>query len=78
MRELWNRRPTRAEMRRLLLEIERARRVLDEIEQMRAAINRAWKADVGGQLTGLERLRCLLQEERVRIGILWDSQQVEK
>lgn len=33
-------------------------------------IDRAWKDNVGGQLVGLEQLRCLLQRERVRYGEL--------
>jgi hypothetical protein len=40
------------------------------LKTLRAAIDRAWKADVGGQLVGLETLRVRLQEERVRIGII--------
>jgi len=70
MRDLWRRYPDE-DVRRLLLEINHLRAVLTEIENLRAAIDRAWKADVGGQLVGLEVLRCRLQEERVRIGILW-------
>lgn len=70
MRELWlkHRDP---DVRRLLLEINHLPAVLTEIENLRAAIDRAWKADIGGQLVGLEVLRCRLREEPVRIGILW-------
>jgi hypothetical protein len=69
MRELWRKYPD-PDVRRLLLEINHLRAVLHEVESLRVAIDRAWKADVGGQLVGLERLRCRLQEERVRLGIL--------
>lgn len=69
MRELWRAFPD-PEMRRVLLEVEHLRGVLAEIETLRESIDRAWKADVGGQLVGLEILRCRLQEERVRVGII--------
>ncbi|CAH2802820.1 MAG: hypothetical protein PPHEINF_5375 [uncultured Paraburkholderia sp.] len=69
MRELWNRHRD-PDVWRLLLEIAHLRRVLTEIETLRAAIERSWKDEVGGQLAGLHMLRCRLQEERVRIGIL--------
>jgi hypothetical protein len=69
LRELWRKYP-QDDVRRLILEIMRSREVLADIDSMRASIDRAWKADVGGQLTGLERLRVLLQQERVRVGII--------
>jgi hypothetical protein len=69
MRELWRAYPD-PDVRRLLLEIVHLRRLLGEIETLRQAIDRAWKAEAGGQLVGLEALRCRLQEERVRIGII--------
>ena len=37
---------------------------------LRQSIDRAWKAKAGGQLVALERLRCLLQDERERDGII--------
>ncbi|WP_207002564.1 hypothetical protein [Trinickia mobilis] len=71
MRRMWVRYELAdPDIHRLLLEIVRLRNVLDEVERLRQTIDRVWKADVGSQLVGLETLRCLLQQERVRIGIL--------
>lgn len=72
MRELWlkHRDP---DVRRLLLEIHHLRGVLVEVESLRESIDRVWKDEVGGQLVALYQLRCRLQEERVRIGILSGS-----
>ncbi|MFM0608616.1 hypothetical protein PQR05_29220 [Paraburkholderia sediminicola] len=71
LRELW-RACSQADSQRLILEILHYRNVLAQIEAMRLPIDRAWKADVGGQLVGLECLRVLLQQERVRVGIMDD------
>jgi hypothetical protein len=71
MRTMWLRyENSDPDAQRLLLEIVHLRDVLQEIERLRAAIDRTWKADVGGQLVGLENLRSLLQRERNRIGLL--------
>jgi hypothetical protein len=72
MRELW-RKHRDPDVRRLLLEIHHLRGVLGEVENLRESIDRVWKAEVGGQLVALYQLRCRLQEERVRIGILSGS-----
>jgi hypothetical protein len=56
------------DLRRLILELQRARDRFIEIEQYYEAIQRVWKDDVGGQLVVHEKLRRLLQEERWRWG----------
>ncbi len=70
MRALWRAHLPGSDVHRLLLEIVHLRQVLVEIEGLRQAIDRAWKEEFDGQLVGLEVLRCRLQEERVRLGIL--------
>jgi hypothetical protein len=70
MRRLW-RKHADPDIRRLLLEIDHLRRVLKEVEALRATVDRMWKEDVGGQLVALEKLRYLLVAERIRTGACW-------
>jgi predicted RNA-binding Zn ribbon-like protein len=67
LRELYARH-AEPEVRRLILEVERSRRVLAEVEYLRGVIDQAWQADVGGHLVALYKLRLLLQQERERNG----------
>jgi len=69
LREMW-RATGDEQVHRLLLEVERYRRVLSEVETLRLAVDRAWHDEAKGQLVALYRLRVLLQKERERIGIL--------
>jgi len=67
MRDLW-RRYADPDVRRLLLEIQHLRGVLNEVESLRVSVDRVWKEEVGGQLVALYHLRCLLQRKRERTG----------
>jgi hypothetical protein len=69
MRAIW-RRHRDDDVHRLCLEVARYRRVIDEIEGYRVAVDRAWHDAVGGSLVGLYQLRLLLKAERERIGVL--------
>jgi hypothetical protein len=69
LRELWRAYP-QEDVRRLILEIQRYRRVLSEVERLRGVIDRCWKDSAGGQLVALERLRFLLTDESIRVGVL--------
>jgi hypothetical protein len=63
---IWWRRYADPDVRRLLLEIQHPRGVLNEVESLRVSVDRVWKEEVGGQLVTLYHLRCLLQREQKR------------
>lgn len=74
------------EIRQVILELVETRQALTrsgedqthlrvtllKVEDLRRVIDRAWKEQVGSNLVGLEELRVLLQEARVRMGYLFD------
>lgn len=62
MRDIWRKYPD-PEIRNLLLEIHRMRRVLHDAREFQRSISRVWAAEVGGKLVGLEQLRILLGKE---------------
>ncbi|MFM0020924.1 hypothetical protein [Paraburkholderia azotifigens] len=68
LRRLWREHddPT---LRRLMLEIERMRRVFVEIEAYRVVVERCWKEETSAQLVALEKLRMIMETERSRLGI---------
>ena len=68
LREFYRRYQDNEDVRRLILELQRARNRFIEIENIRQAIERAWRAEVGGQLAGLYELRLLLKDEISRGG----------
>ncbi len=68
LRRLWAAYPDK-QVRRLILEIEHLRRVIDRAEGYREVINRAWKDETGSQLVGLHSLHLLLAEARGRSGL---------
>ncbi|MFM0503994.1 hypothetical protein [Paraburkholderia caffeinilytica] len=70
LRRLWVERKGDREVRCLILEIERTRRVMQEIKRLHAVIDKCWKADVGGNLVALENLRVILLEEGWRDGAM--------
>ncbi|MNY79446.1 hypothetical protein D3C86_2200920 [compost metagenome] len=53
-------------MRRLVLEVERGRQVMAEVDSLYDTIQQAWRDKVGGQLVALHRLKQLLSDERDR------------
>lgn len=63
LRKIWAEHP---DMRRLVLEIERNRRVLAEIDRLYQATQQAWRANGGGHLVALHMFKVLMSEERTR------------
>ena len=53
-------------MRRLVLEVERYRRVMDEVDALCQSTQQAWRDNGGGHLVALHLLKVLLSEERHR------------
>jgi hypothetical protein len=68
LRRLWRKHDDPA-LRRLMLEIERMRRVFVEIEAYRVVVERCWKQETSAQLVALEKLRMIMEMERSRLGI---------
>lgn len=65
LRRLWTVYP-HPDVRRLMLEVERSRRVLREINELYATIHQSWRENVGGNLVALHLLQKLLWEETTR------------
>ena len=70
LRRLWTVYKGNREVRCLILEIERTRRVMREIQRLHAVIDKCWKADVGGNLVALQKMRVILLEESWRDGAM--------
>lgn len=70
LRRLWVERKGDREVRNLILEIERTRRVMLEIQRLYEVVDKCWKADVGGNLVALENMRVILLEEGWRDGAM--------
>lgn len=68
LRRLWRKHDDPA-LRRLMLEIERMRRVFVEIEAYRVVVQQCWKEETSAQLVALEKLRMIMETERSRLGI---------
>lgn len=64
LRQIWVERP---ECRRLVLEIERYRRVVATIDDLYKTTHRAWRETVGGDLVALHMLLQVMTEERHRL-----------
>lgn len=67
LRRMWAE-PRAEDVRRLTLEVERYRRVMDEIEQLCKTVHIAWRREVGGNLVALHLLQGIMQDERDRLG----------
>lgn len=67
LRELWvkHRAP---DVRRLILEVERGRRKMDEVDSLYRSISEAYRRAGGGHLVALHLLKVLLTEEKGRRG----------
>ncbi|WP_313117920.1 hypothetical protein [Ectopseudomonas guguanensis] len=63
LRKIWAEHP---DMRRLVLEIERNRRVLAEIDRLYQSTQQAWRENGGGHLVALHMFKVLMSEERTR------------
>ncbi|MBN3751624.1 hypothetical protein G3N95_01635 [Paraburkholderia sp. Tr-20389] len=63
---LWRQHPDPA-LRRLMLGIERIRRLFVEIEAYRVVVEQCWREEARGQLVALEKLRIIMETERSRL-----------
>lgn len=66
LRRLWVERPD-PDVRRLVLEVQRYRRLLHEISRMVDGVDKSWKAEGRGHLVGLHLLKVALIDERGRV-----------
>lgn len=66
LRHIWCMHP---ESRRLVLEVERYRRVIAEIDGLYKITHQAWRDQFGGNLTALHLLQQVLTEERERLPV---------
>lgn len=64
LRYFWSNHP---DSRRLVLEIERYRRVIAEIDGLYKTTHQAWRLHLGGNLTALHLLQQVMTEERERL-----------
>lgn len=65
LRKLWADHPT-GPVRHLVLEVERYKRVMKEIDELYRAIHQKWRDEVGGNTMALHRLQKLLVAEHMR------------
>jgi hypothetical protein len=70
LRAFWRKYRGNDDVRRLILEVQHSREVLDEIEYLRSIIAKAWAEQDLGTLVALEKLRVLMQSERSLLGVL--------
>lgn len=66
LRYFWSNHP---ECRRLVLEIERYRRVIAEIDSLYKTTHQAWRYHLGGNLTALHLLQQIMTGERERLPV---------
>jgi hypothetical protein len=64
LRYFWS---NHSECRRLVLEVERYRRVIAEIDDLYKTTHQAWREHFGGNLTALHLLQQVMTEERERL-----------
>lgn len=67
LRTFWMRYPS-DDTRRLILEVQRYRTKLKEIDDLYQATHAAWHDSVGGELVALNWLRNVMLEEKFRVG----------
>lgn len=67
LRELWAIHSDH-DVRRLVLEVVRYRKVLEEVDQLYRTTHQAWRDTNGGNLVALHLLQKLLDAERDRLG----------
>lgn len=68
LRQLWTLYPPGHDVRRLILEVQRYRLLLKEIDGLYETTHKAWFNTVGGNLVALHRLQAVMFNERFRIG----------
>lgn len=66
LRTFWLRYPD-DDVRRLILEVQRYREVLREVDRLYTTTHQAWREHVGGNLVALHLLQGVLFNERFRI-----------
>lgn len=66
LRCLWRSYPD-PELRRLMLEVQRYRGVIDDIDKLYQVIHQSWREAVGGDLIALHLLKQILYTERFRL-----------
>lgn len=66
LRRLWTARDDQ-ETRRLILEVERYRRVIAEVDGLYKTVHQAWRDTNGGELVALFLLKEVLFTERFRL-----------
>ena len=64
LRHIWAVHP---QCRRLVLEIERYRRVIAKIDDLYKITHQSWRNNLGGNLTALHLLQQIMTEERERL-----------
>jgi hypothetical protein len=64
LRQIWSEHPN---SRRLVLEIERYRRLIAEIDGLYKTTHQAWRDHLGGNLTALHLLQQVMTAERQRL-----------
>lgn len=55
------------DIRRLVLEVERYRRILARVDQLYTTTHQAWRDQTGGELTALHLLKQIMFTERFRV-----------
>ncbi|WP_440057880.1 hypothetical protein [Pseudomonas fragariae (ex Marin et al. 2024)] len=66
LRSFWNRYPD-PDLRRLMLEVQRYRLLIAEIDRHYERIHKAWYNTVGGHLVALHQMQGLMFKERFRL-----------
>jgi hypothetical protein len=66
LRNLWRSYPD-PELRRLMLEVQRYRGVIDDIDKLYLTTHQSWRDAVGGDLIALHLLKQILYSERFRL-----------
>lgn len=64
LRHIWL---THPQCRRLVLEVERYRRVIAKIDDLYKITHQSWRDNLGGNLTALHLLQQIMTEERGRL-----------
>jgi len=70
LRHIWVMHP---QCRRLVLEVERYRRVIAKIDDLYKITHQSWRDNLGGNLTALHLLQQIMTEERGRLPVQIDD-----
>lgn len=64
LRQIWLSHP---DCRRLVLEVERYRRVIAQIDDLSKSVHQSWRDQVGGNLVALHLLAQVMLDKRMRL-----------